>query len=179
MRPFYNTFFPFFFFCNYQADDLRQQTLQQMHHILTTRQSARALLAINDYISCLWALSSLWLAGLLGHENEKHKNYLDDAILKTDSPHPMKWSLGFEFVQDQSYDSPFNGLLLFFNPKLPLGLGCCALVITLMIKAKIVDLFVVDMVSICRFQCHLWYGLARSSILSSFVWTLVPIIWLC
>ncbi len=94
-----------------------------MHHILTTRQSARALLAINDYISCLWALSSLWLAGLLCHENEKHKNYLDDVILKTDSPHPMKWSLGFEFVQDQSYDSPFNGLLLFFNPKLPLGLG--------------------------------------------------------
>ncbi|GMY19471.1 TGACG-sequence-specific DNA-binding protein TGA-2.1 [Fagus crenata] len=36
-----------------QADDLRQQTLQQMHHILATRQSARALLAINDYISCL------------------------------------------------------------------------------------------------------------------------------
>ncbi|KAG0484000.1 hypothetical protein HPP92_012084 [Vanilla planifolia] len=45
-----------------QADILRQQTLQQMHRILTTRQSARALLAINDYFSRLRALSSLWLA---------------------------------------------------------------------------------------------------------------------
>ncbi|GFZ20617.1 bZIP transcription factor family protein [Actinidia rufa] len=45
-----------------QADNLRQQTLQQLHHILTTRQSARALLAINDYFSRLRALSSLWLA---------------------------------------------------------------------------------------------------------------------
>ncbi|KAF9679540.1 hypothetical protein SADUNF_Sadunf06G0025500 [Salix dunnii] len=45
-----------------QADNLRQQTLEQMHHILTTRQSARALLAIHDYFSRLRALSSLWLA---------------------------------------------------------------------------------------------------------------------
>ncbi|MCD9640116.1 TGACG-sequence-specific DNA-binding protein TGA-2.1 [Datura stramonium] len=45
-----------------QADNLRQQTLQQMHRILTTRQSARALLAINEYFSRLRALSSLWLA---------------------------------------------------------------------------------------------------------------------
>uniref|UniRef100_A0A5B7CEK0 Putative transcription factor HBP-1b(C38)-like isoform X3 n=1 Tax=Davidia involucrata TaxID=16924 RepID=A0A5B7CEK0_DAVIN len=45
-----------------QADNLRQQTQQQMHRILTTRQSARALLAINDYFSRLRALSSLWLA---------------------------------------------------------------------------------------------------------------------
>ncbi|KAJ9180980.1 hypothetical protein P3X46_009158 [Hevea brasiliensis] len=45
-----------------QADNLRQQTLEQMHRILTTRQSARALLAINDYFSRLRALSSLWLA---------------------------------------------------------------------------------------------------------------------
>ncbi|PKI50845.1 hypothetical protein CRG98_028752 [Punica granatum] len=45
-----------------QADNLRQQTLQQMHRILTTRQSARALLAINDYFSRLRALSALWLA---------------------------------------------------------------------------------------------------------------------
>ena len=51
-----------FFSGNYQADNLRQQTLQQMHRILTTRQSARALLAINDYFSRLRALSSLWLA---------------------------------------------------------------------------------------------------------------------
>ncbi|KAI5600486.1 hypothetical protein POPTR_001G029800v4 [Populus trichocarpa] len=45
-----------------QADNLRQQTLQQMQRILTTRQSARALLAIHDYFSRLRALSSLWLA---------------------------------------------------------------------------------------------------------------------
>ncbi|KAH0721208.1 hypothetical protein KY290_006128 [Solanum tuberosum] len=44
------------------ADNLRQQTLQQMHRILTTRQSARALLAISEYFSRLRALSSLWLA---------------------------------------------------------------------------------------------------------------------
>ncbi|KAD3336241.1 hypothetical protein E3N88_31760 [Mikania micrantha] len=45
-----------------QADLLREKTLQQMHTILTTRQSARALLAINDYFSRLRALSTLWLA---------------------------------------------------------------------------------------------------------------------
>ncbi|KAL0334373.1 UNVERIFIED_CONTAM: TGACG-sequence-specific DNA-binding protein TGA-2.1 [Sesamum angustifolium] len=45
-----------------QADNLRQQTLQQMHRTLTTRQSARALLLINEYFSRLRALSSLWLA---------------------------------------------------------------------------------------------------------------------
>ncbi|KAL4347539.1 hypothetical protein GQ457_17G016280 [Hibiscus cannabinus] len=44
-----------------QADLLRQQTLQQMHRILTTRQAARALLVISDYTSRLRALSSLWL----------------------------------------------------------------------------------------------------------------------
>ncbi|KAH0668556.1 hypothetical protein KY289_023049 [Solanum tuberosum] len=46
----------------YQADLLRQRTLQQLHRILTTRQAARALLVINDYMSRLRALSSLWLA---------------------------------------------------------------------------------------------------------------------
>uniref|UniRef100_A0A0C9RVN9 TSA: Wollemia nobilis Ref_Wollemi_Transcript_10579_2871 transcribed RNA sequence n=1 Tax=Wollemia nobilis TaxID=56998 RepID=A0A0C9RVN9_9CONI len=46
----------------HQADNLRQQTLQQMHRILTTRQAARGLLAISDYFSRLRALSSLWLA---------------------------------------------------------------------------------------------------------------------
>ncbi|TVU36563.1 hypothetical protein EJB05_18501 [Eragrostis curvula] len=45
-----------------QADNLRLQTLQQMQRILTTRQSARALLAISDYFSRLRALSSLWHA---------------------------------------------------------------------------------------------------------------------
>ncbi|CAO2830032.1 unnamed protein product [Amaranthus hypochondriacus] len=46
----------------HQADLLRQQTLQQMHRILTTRQAARALLVIHDYSTRLRALSSLWLA---------------------------------------------------------------------------------------------------------------------
>ncbi|KAJ1385285.1 hypothetical protein SESBI_41801 [Sesbania bispinosa] len=45
-----------------QADLLKQQTLQQLQRILTTRQTARALLVRNDYISRLRALSSLWLA---------------------------------------------------------------------------------------------------------------------
>ncbi|KAL2347559.1 hypothetical protein Fmac_001559 [Flemingia macrophylla] len=46
----------------HQADLLKQQTLQQLQRILTTRQTARALLVRNDYISRLRALSSLWLA---------------------------------------------------------------------------------------------------------------------
>ncbi|KAL7091052.1 hypothetical protein ACP275_12G081200 [Erythranthe tilingii] len=46
----------------HQADLLRQQTLQQLQRILTTRQAARALLAISDHKSRLRALSSLWLA---------------------------------------------------------------------------------------------------------------------
>eukprot|EP00252_Welwitschia_mirabilis_P023746 TRINITY_DN680_c0_g1_i1.p1 TRINITY_DN680_c0_g1~~TRINITY_DN680_c0_g1_i1.p1 ORF type:complete len:216 (-),score=46.60 TRINITY_DN680_c0_g1_i1:525-1172(-) len=46
----------------HQADNLRKQTLRQMHRILTTCQAARALLAISDYFSRLRALSSLWLA---------------------------------------------------------------------------------------------------------------------
>ncbi|CAN4121888.1 unnamed protein product [Withania somnifera] len=46
----------------YQADLLRQQTLQQLHRILTIRQAARALLVRSDYMSRLRALSSLWLA---------------------------------------------------------------------------------------------------------------------
>ncbi|XP_044488771.1 transcription factor TGA2.3-like [Mangifera indica] len=46
----------------YQADLLRQQTLQQIQRILTTQQAARALLVIHDYTSRLRALSSLWLA---------------------------------------------------------------------------------------------------------------------
>ncbi|XP_010534337.1 PREDICTED: transcription factor TGA6-like isoform X2 [Tarenaya hassleriana] len=45
-----------------QADNLRLQMLQQMLRILTTRQSARALLAIHEYFSRLCALSSLWIA---------------------------------------------------------------------------------------------------------------------
>ncbi|XP_009336601.2 transcription factor TGA2.3 isoform X1 [Pyrus x bretschneideri] len=46
----------------HQADLLRQQTLQQLHRILTTRQAARALLVISEHFSRLRALSSLWQA---------------------------------------------------------------------------------------------------------------------
>ncbi|KAJ8774636.1 hypothetical protein K2173_017082 [Erythroxylum novogranatense] len=46
----------------HQADLLRQQTLQQMLRVLTTRQVARAFIVIDDYKSRLRALSSLWLA---------------------------------------------------------------------------------------------------------------------
>ncbi|XXG61304.1 hypothetical protein AAC387_Pa04g2998 [Persea americana] len=45
-----------------QADHLRQQTLQQMYRILTIRQAARGLLALDDYCQRLRALSSLWAA---------------------------------------------------------------------------------------------------------------------
>nr|CAD1821532.1 unnamed protein product [Ananas comosus var. bracteatus] len=43
-----------------QADNLRQQTLHQIRHILTTQQAARCFLAIGEYYSRLRALSSLW-----------------------------------------------------------------------------------------------------------------------
>ncbi|KAG8089049.1 hypothetical protein GUJ93_ZPchr0011g28445 [Zizania palustris] len=43
-----------------QADHLRQQTIHQMHRILTVRQSARCFLAIGEYHNRLRALSSLW-----------------------------------------------------------------------------------------------------------------------
>ncbi|GMI67644.1 TGACG sequence-specific binding protein 1 [Hibiscus trionum] len=43
-----------------QADHLRQETLQQMSYILTTRQAARGLLALGEYIHRLQALSNLW-----------------------------------------------------------------------------------------------------------------------
>ncbi|KAJ6791820.1 transcription factor TGA1-like isoform X1 [Iris pallida] len=46
----------------HEADNLRQQTLQQMYKILTTRQAARGLLALGDYFQRLRALSSLWVA---------------------------------------------------------------------------------------------------------------------
>ncbi|XVF15106.1 hypothetical protein REPUB_Repub09cG0120700 [Reevesia pubescens] len=43
-----------------QADHLRQETLQQMSRILTTRQAARGLLALGEYFQRLRALSTLW-----------------------------------------------------------------------------------------------------------------------
>ncbi|KAL6623557.1 hypothetical protein ACP70R_033436 [Stipagrostis hirtigluma subsp. patula] len=46
-----------------QADHLRHTTLQQMHKVLTTRQAARALVALGDYFQRLRALSQLWFHG--------------------------------------------------------------------------------------------------------------------
>ncbi|KAH6755322.1 bZIP transcription factor family protein [Perilla frutescens var. hirtella] len=43
-----------------QADNLRQQTLHQLHRSLTIRQAARCFLVIGEYHSRLRALSSLW-----------------------------------------------------------------------------------------------------------------------
>ncbi|CAD6343997.1 unnamed protein product [Miscanthus lutarioriparius] len=45
-----------------QADNLRQQTLHQMHRILTVRQAARCFLAIGEYHNRLRALSSPWVS---------------------------------------------------------------------------------------------------------------------
>ncbi|KAL3514041.1 hypothetical protein ACH5RR_026758 [Cinchona calisaya] len=45
-----------------QADHLRQQTLQRMSCILTTRQAARGLLAFGEYFQRLRAVSALWAA---------------------------------------------------------------------------------------------------------------------
>ncbi|MCD7468816.1 Transcription factor tga9 [Datura stramonium] len=43
-----------------QADNLRQQTLHQLHRILTIRQAARCFMLIGEYYGRLRALSSLW-----------------------------------------------------------------------------------------------------------------------
>ncbi|PIN07558.1 hypothetical protein CDL12_19877 [Handroanthus impetiginosus] len=43
-----------------QADHLREQTLQQMSRILTTRQAAKGLVAFGEYFQRLRTLSSLW-----------------------------------------------------------------------------------------------------------------------
>ncbi|KAJ0020521.1 hypothetical protein Pint_31893 [Pistacia integerrima] len=43
-----------------QADNLRQQTLHRLRHILTVRQAARCFLVIGEYYGRLRALSSLW-----------------------------------------------------------------------------------------------------------------------
>ncbi|XP_073013554.1 transcription factor TGA2.1-like isoform X1 [Typha latifolia] len=43
-----------------QADNLRLQTLHQLHRILTVRQTARCFLAIGEYHNRLRALSTLW-----------------------------------------------------------------------------------------------------------------------
>jgi transcription factor TGA len=45
-----------------QANNLRQQTLYQMNAILTTHQSAQAILALGDYCTRLRAISSIWFA---------------------------------------------------------------------------------------------------------------------
>ncbi|KAK6163548.1 hypothetical protein DH2020_000412 [Rehmannia glutinosa] len=56
-----------------QADNLRQQTLHQLHRILTVRQAARCFLVIGEYYGRLRALSSLWASRpretLMGDDN--------------------------------------------------------------------------------------------------------------
>ncbi|XP_074349551.1 transcription factor TGA9-like isoform X2 [Apium graveolens] len=44
----------------HQADNLRQQTLHQLHRIFTVRQAAKCFLVIGEYHGRLRALSSLW-----------------------------------------------------------------------------------------------------------------------
>ncbi|XP_073066528.1 transcription factor TGA4-like [Primulina eburnea] len=46
----------------HQADHLREQSLQQMSRILTTRQAAKGLVAFAEHFQGLRALSSLWSA---------------------------------------------------------------------------------------------------------------------
>lgn len=46
----------------HQADHLREQSLQQMSRILTTRQAAKGLVAFAEHFQRLRALSSLWSA---------------------------------------------------------------------------------------------------------------------
>ncbi|PIN05716.1 hypothetical protein CDL12_21745 [Handroanthus impetiginosus] len=50
-----------------QADHLRQETLQQISRILTTRQAARGLLALGEYLQRLRALSTCWSSRPLEH----------------------------------------------------------------------------------------------------------------
>ncbi|KAJ9555529.1 hypothetical protein OSB04_010143 [Centaurea solstitialis] len=56
-----------------QADNLRQQTLHQLHRILTVRQAAKCFLVISEYYGRLRALSSLWASrpreALMSEEN--------------------------------------------------------------------------------------------------------------
>ncbi|KAK1435068.1 hypothetical protein QVD17_00828 [Tagetes erecta] len=44
----------------HQADNLRRQTLHQLHKILTVRQAAKCFLVISEYFGRLRALSTLW-----------------------------------------------------------------------------------------------------------------------
>ncbi|KAG6570485.1 Transcription factor TGA9, partial [Cucurbita argyrosperma subsp. sororia] len=44
----------------HQADILRQQTLHQLHRMLTVRQAARCFIVISEYYTRLRALSSIW-----------------------------------------------------------------------------------------------------------------------
>ncbi|XP_017243226.1 transcription factor TGA9 [Daucus carota subsp. sativus] len=52
-----------------QADNLRQQTLHQLHRIFTVRQAAKCFLVIGEYYGRLRALSSLWASRPHPHQN--------------------------------------------------------------------------------------------------------------
>jgi transcription factor TGA len=69
-----------------QADNLRQQTLHQMHRILTVRQAARYFLAIGEYQNRLRALSSLWASRPREILTADEGNYGDQSIAAQPSP---------------------------------------------------------------------------------------------
>lgn len=60
-----------------QADNLRHQTLHQLHRLLTIRQAARCFLAIGEYFTRLRALSSLWAARPQDQQQLLHQQLLD------------------------------------------------------------------------------------------------------
>ncbi|XP_072970365.1 transcription factor TGA2.2-like [Typha angustifolia] len=65
-----------------QADNLRQQTLHQLHRILTVRQAARSFIAIGEYHSRLRVLSYLWAS----HPRERTVAADDSACGTTTHP---------------------------------------------------------------------------------------------
>uniref|UniRef100_A0A0E0D594 DOG1 domain-containing protein n=1 Tax=Oryza meridionalis TaxID=40149 RepID=A0A0E0D594_9ORYZ len=79
-----------------QADNLRQQTLHQMHRILTIRQAARCFLAIGEYHNRLRALSSLWAShprdGFLQQNGEKQKYLTVEALGAGDAATGQRWT---------------------------------------------------------------------------------------
>ncbi|KAL0404813.1 UNVERIFIED_CONTAM: TGACG-sequence-specific DNA-binding protein TGA-2.1 [Sesamum radiatum] len=83
-----------------QADNLRQQTLQQMHRILTTRQSARALLLIHDS----QGFEPSVLSGLPGLENDMSNHSPQLPLLR-----PSRLSSNGHSRKDQTIQVSIKG----------------------------------------------------------------------
>ncbi|KAL6537914.1 Transcription factor tga9 [Orobanche hederae] len=70
-----------------QADNLRQQTLHQLHRILTVRQAARCFLVIGEYYGRLRALSSLWASRpretLMGDDSSCQTTTMDLQMIQS------------------------------------------------------------------------------------------------